>query len=644
MALAQPLLDLFGDAPHLFVLRGAEGVDVVLFAVTVVLAPPAVLWLAELAVGAVAARSRSWLHGTFLALLAWAVVVQLARPLASGAALMVPAALAGAGFGVLALRATVARLWLSFAAVAPLVFVLLFLLASPSARLIGGDRVGALGAPIGSPAPVVMIVLDELPTTSILGRDGTVDPDIVPNLADLAADALWFRNATTVSNYTWHAVPSLLTGMLPRDGTTPLADDHPQNLFTLLGAAYDLNVTESITRLCPTDLCATAPADRWDLLGDAMNVMRARLSWSGDAGDVFAGLVEPAAAPDDEFDQPLDELPTTERFVALLDGISDDPLALHYLHVLLPHQPFRYLPSGRTYERPAFVIGRDFDNWGDEEWPVALGRQRHLLQLRYTDALVGRVLDRLRALDLYDDALIVLTSDHGIAFRPGHPIRGVLEQTLTDEVLAELLWVPLLVKLPGQSGGEIVDDNVLLTDVLPTIAEVLDVGLPSPVDGRSVLSGDARGPAKPFRPSRAESTGIAVGDELEIDGTAGLRTVLGRAAGHFLADPGEPGRLWRVGPSSSLVGTSAADLPTVEVELPDAVRHFDPADGTAPALVRGHARGVQAGEPIAVAVNGVVAATGVAFVEGDRVSIAAIVDDHMLRPGANEITVHRIEP
>jgi hypothetical protein len=71
------------------------------------------------------------------------------------------------------------------------------------------------------------------------------------------------------------SVPSALTGLLPEDApTAPISAELPRNLFTLLGGSYDLDVHESVTNLCPTDLCASddgrGAVTRWrDALVDA---------------------------------------------------------------------------------------------------------------------------------------------------------------------------------------------------------------------------------------------------------------------------------------------------------------------------------------------------------------------------------------
>ena len=513
-AIAQPLLDVFGRAPDQFVFRAAEPATIVAFAVVVTLAGPIALWLVEVAAGLVDQRARQALHLVFLGGLVAAFVVQAARPLADGLVLYALGAGSGAAAVIVYRRFAVVRAWLAFAALAPVAFIGLFLLTSPTSRLL--DDVNSAGpGDVGNPVPVVMLVFDELPLASVVDEDGTIDAELFPNLAGLAAESTWFRNATTVSSSTWHAAPALVTGQLPDPDAAPIAADHPDSLFTLLGDDYDLNVVESVTRVCPTDVCDDVtvrgvPGGLRELLRDAGQVMRGRLSPSGDVSDAVAGMVDEGSSPErsePSGGEPSDdgfadfELDQPARFRAFTNGIVDDRPALHYLHVLLPHVPYRYLPSGARYPGPDPDLGRDGDQWTNEPWPVDLGRQRHLLQVGYVDALLGEVLDTLRDRGVYDDALIVVTSDHGISFRPGGPIRGLEGQTLADEVLADLAWAPLLVKQPGATTGTVDDANVLSIDVLPTIADVLDVDIPWEVDGQSALSD--RAPMGTSRSSRA---------------------------------------------------------------------------------------------------------------------------------------------
>ena len=66
--------------------------------------------------------------------------------------------------------------------------------------------------------PVVMVVFDELPLTSLLDGRGRIDRFRYPNFAALAGDSTWYANATTVSDSTKLAIPSILDGRLPKVG------------------------------------------------------------------------------------------------------------------------------------------------------------------------------------------------------------------------------------------------------------------------------------------------------------------------------------------------------------------------------------------------------------------------------------------
>jgi hypothetical protein len=657
-AIAQPLLDVFGRAPQQFAFRAAEPATIVAFPLVVALAGPLALWLVEVVAGLVHQRARQVLHLVFLGGLVAAFVVQAARPLADGLVLYALGAAAGAAAVLAHQQVGAVRAWLAFAALAPVAFVGLFLLSSPTSRLL--DDVDSAGpGDVGNPVPVVMLVFDELPLASVVDADGTIDAELYPNLAGLAAESTWFRNTTTVSSSTWHAAPALVTGQLPEADTAPIAADHPDSLFTLLGDGGEVNVVESVTRLCPTDVCddvtvTGAPGGLGELLRDAGRVMRARLSPSGDTSDAVAGMVEEGPPP--QRSEPPGEEPSEDpfadfgldqpaRFRAFTDRIVDDRPALYYLHVLLPHVPYRYLPSGAGYPAPDPDLGRDGDQWTGEPWPVDLGRQRHLLQVGYVDALLGEVLDTLRERGVYDDALIIVTSDHGISFRPLEPIRGLEGQALADDVLADLAWVPLLVKRPGTTTGTVDDANVLSIDVLPTIADVLDVDIPWEVDGQSALSDPRTDGHKPFVPSDVNDFGVAIGTELAVEDQADLADVLANGVDRFLGAVGDPMRWFRAGPRPDLVGTDIGAGSAVEASFVDVDPVVDRSTGTVPALLRGTVaagEGVEAGDVLAVAINGVVGGTSPAMAAGDGVTVAVVVSDELFRDGANEITVHRI--
>lgn len=667
LAVAQPLLDIFGRAPQQFAFRGVEGRAIVLFAVVVTFVPPVFLWVVEAAVDLFSTAVRQVLHLLLVAVLVVLFGLQLVAPWLGGVPRAVVAAALGAGAGWLHRRVAPARTWLAFMAVAPVVFLALFLVASPTAGLLNDPDAVALDAGVGSPAPVVMVVFDELPLTSLITADGEIDADLYPNFAGLAEGSHWFRNTTTVSSSTWYAVPALLTGQMVADGPAPIAADHPESLFTLLGDVYDLNVTESVTRVCPADICeVTAPeaGGGRQLLGDAIDVWTARVSWSGPGADPVAGLVEPEVEaageepPSEDEDEDEDEGESEEspfadfslnqpaRLDTFAEGVVDDRAALHYLHVLLPHVPYRYLPSGARYSGPDPDLGRIDDDWSDQAWLADLGRQRHLLQVGYVDALLGDIVEMLRSKGVYDDALLIVTSDHGISFEAGGPIRGIGGQDLDGGVLADVAWVPLFVKEPGQQTGSVSDENTSTLDVLPTVADVLEVETPWEVDGTSLLGPPREEVAKPFRPSEVHAFGVSALDPVDVSEASGFDVVVGRGVDRFLSSGDGQARWWSLGPQPELVGHPSHDVGSeVEADLVEP-GGFDLAAGAerVPALIRGGVEGLEPDDPLAVSVNGVVAATGLAYLEGDDTVFAVIVSDEHFVVGENTVTVHRLDP
>lgn len=100
-----------------------------------------------------------------------------------------------------------------------------------------------------------------------------------------------------------------------------------------------------------------------------------------------------------------------------------------------------------------------------------------------SDEAVGALLDALREKEIYDDALIVLLSDHGEGLRDhGEQEHGVL-------LYREALQVPLIVKLPrGERKGTRVPALAQLIDVLPTVAEITRITPPANLRGQSLRS------------------------------------------------------------------------------------------------------------------------------------------------------------
>nr|MBA3420522.1 sulfatase-like hydrolase/transferase [Thermoleophilaceae bacterium] len=525
-AVAQPLFDLLGRNAEFFATRGSEGLEIVGFGLVLALAPPALLLALELLAGAAYPGLRRPAHLTFVGALAAVLAVQVLKRIGDlGMALpLVVAVLGGAAVSVAYARTRGLRTFLTALAPAPLVFLVLFLAASPVARLVFASEASARAAGVTADAPVVFIIFDELPVTSLLDARGEIDARRYPSFASLARNSSWFPNATGVHDRTSKAVPAVLTGRRPRPGSLPIAADHPRSLFTLLGGSYRMNVFEEATSVCPDDLCHQGSREgglgrRTRSLASDLAVVFGHIAlpdelgaklpsvsegWEGFAGDDAGGEGEDgseagAGERPESGEDGVNDLARGltrglrggrdgrfDRFVASL-GSDDDRRALFFEHAFFPHAPFEHLPSGPRYLRDhrdaidGLVPPSGTEPLGDR-FAASQAYARHLLQVGYTDRLLGRVLDRLREQGLFDRSLIVVTADHGAIFRAGEDRRAVTERTFAD-----IASVPLLVKEPEQDESRRLDAYVQTTDVVPTIADVLGVRLPWRLDGRSAF-------------------------------------------------------------------------------------------------------------------------------------------------------------
>jgi hypothetical protein len=652
LAVAQPLFDLLGRNPEFFATRGSPPGDIVAFALLVTFAVPlAVLgleWLAGLIDEAVA-----WaVHLVCVAVLVGAIVLQAISLAGTVPALVVALGL-GAAAALAYVRLPAARTFLTVLGPAPVVFLVLFLVVSDVSDLVFPGSADVQAAHVRASAPVVLVIFDEFPVHSLMGADGRIDKRLYPNFARLAGDATWYRDTASVDQDTPYAVPAILDGRLPDQDRLPVAADHPENVFSLFGGRYQLHVSEDATALCAPSLCKDADrpgfSRRMRSLWDDLSLVYAHEVLPDDLerelpsvtetwGDFNGGLETGSAVADTRvvrretkrqryvrIHQNLAQ-GRPGRFEEFVDGIEGGRTPrLHLIHILLPHVPFQYLPSGRFYRRTPkeALTGLDGRPGYGSPFVVEQAYQRHLLQLQATDRLLGKLLDRLHEVGIYNRAVVGVVADHGMSFRLGHDRRLVRAGNVQD-----IAPVPFFLKAPGQKRGRISDRRLQTVDVLPTIADTLGVKIPWKVDGRSALA--------PPKPRRREIIAKKFKHTYLVD-TPGYdsakRAALARKIRLFGGD------IYAFGPRPDLIGRSAPGGGHTVV--------VDPGSGFVPAHVAGTipdgTRG--GGRTVAVAVNGRVVATGVTFtLEGaDEEQYSVIAPERAFKAGRNRIQLLLVE-
>jgi hypothetical protein len=480
------------------------------------------------------------------------------------------------------------------------------------------DDRDAEAAAKGKP-PVVLLMLDEFPTDLLLGADGRIDAGRYPAFADLTRSGYWFPNATTTFDSTTQAIPQILDGRLPRAGVSPDYVGHPQSLYDVFGRrGYAIRRVEAATSVCPPRWCLGARRGRPAILPQLQKGRRERL-------ERFLGSIRP----------------------------TDEP-TLWVGHILLPHGPYMFLPSGRqtraSWSDP--IPGMNSTPGFYSDYLALHAQQRLQLQIGFVDRELGRLLARMRREGTFDKSLIVVTADHGISSESGVASRRSTDMRNIDE----LAPVPLFVKAPRQQRGKVLRSYVRTTDVAPTIADLVNARLPYRADGRSAFSRAVRS-RRGAMVIRRDFRGRLRISARELERR---RSVLLRARLRRFGSGDWDSLYTGIGPSRELIGRPVAELPRAaapkglqaRIANKAAIRAVRRDSLVRPTQIAGTIRsdGTRETRPIAVAVNGTIEATAVSFhlrvpqAQSDRAgeSFAVMVPERSIRPGRNRVEVFEI--
>jgi arylsulfatase A-like enzyme/tetratricopeptide (TPR) repeat protein len=304
-----------------------------------------------------------------------------------------------------------------------------------------GSRPDTGRLPAGT--PVVLISVDTLRADHLPAYGyGAV---ATPALDRLRADAILFRNAWSPAPLTLPSHVTMLTGLLP-----------PQHgVRANAGFTYRGGAASSLPGLLKARGYATGAAV-------SSYVLRADTGMAP-LFDFYEDGIDPSAGGAFAEYQRRGDV-TSALAQEWVDAHRGAPFFL-FLHLYEPHVP---------YDPPEPFRSRYPSPYDGE--------------IVSADAIVGRLLDHLRAQGLYDRALVIFTSDHGEGLgQHGEDQHSIL-------LYAEALRVPLLVKLPGRArAGETIDTPAQLADLLPTVAQLLGLTAPADIAGRSLLDPAAAG-------------------------------------------------------------------------------------------------------------------------------------------------------
>jgi tetratricopeptide (TPR) repeat protein len=276
-----------------------------------------------------------------------------------------------------------------------------------------------------SGAPVILISIDTLRADHLpaYGYKGVA----TPNIDKLRGDGILFTHAYSHVPLTLPSHVSILTGELPPDN----------GVRNNIGFPFDAAKHPTLPQLLKKNGYATGAAVSAYVLRGNTGLAAAFDAYDDDvavtAGEALGKLRRPG----------IETEAVAERWI---DGHANEPF-FYFLHLFEPHAPY--------------------DSYDG--------------QIAAADAIIGKFIDHLKSVGIYDRAIVVLLSDHGEGLgQHGEDEHGIF-------LYMEDIHVPLILKLPGsRQANSSVDAPAQLIDVFPTLASLTGVEA-QPGKGHSLL-------------------------------------------------------------------------------------------------------------------------------------------------------------
>ena len=390
----------------------------------------------------------------------------------------------------------------------------------------------------------LFIMIDDLRSAglSIYGHEDTV---VAPTLERLAAEGVVFENAYANFPSCGASRASLFTGLRPTIGRftnyAARIDVDAPDATTLPGYLKDNGYfTMSLGKIFHArgDTDHAWSVTPWDAKYEGNNATSYMDYQDPDNVEAYLtscekrGICSPTGTgkgpawesvdvPDDAY---IDGKTAVAAIEALEQFKADDQKFFLAVGFVKPHLPFT--PPKKywdLYERDGIAMSGAPDkpvaapreawhpsgesrDWYDgipeipEPWvqnfPDELSRTfRHgyYASTSFADAQVGRVLDALERLDLADNTVVILSSDHGWSLGDHtlwnkHSLFNVATQS------------PLIVRAPGAAASERVSGVVEYLDIYPTVVELAGLPKPDHLQGKSFAE-NLREPSAPTKPA-----------------------------------------------------------------------------------------------------------------------------------------------
>jgi arylsulfatase A-like enzyme len=318
--------------------------------------------------------------------------------------------------------------------------------------------------------------------------------DTTPNIDELAKEGALFKTCIAQSSWTRPSVASLFTSLYPSmhlaytvnqrlpEYLTTMAEVLKGKGYTTCGISANLILKEEFGYSQGFDyynvetqesIYACFCSKRKDLLFGMLG------EW------LFKRMFKPYDAVEIDCDL------LTQKALNWIEKKGGSPFFL-YLHYMDPHAPYNPPESyermySEDYKGKKYRMGEviRLKKMGREISPKELQNiiDRYDGEITFMDEYIGKLINALKEMQLFENTLLVFTADHGEAFFEHN------DTTHGQSLYNELIHVPLIITYPKLiKRNTVIDTPVAMIDIMPTIMEVLNIPCFNEMQGKSFLT------------------------------------------------------------------------------------------------------------------------------------------------------------
>ncbi|MBW8002791.1 MAG: sulfatase-like hydrolase/transferase [Planctomycetes bacterium] len=295
----------------------------------------------------------------------------------------------------------------------------------------------------------IIIISMDTTRADFISAYGKSPVEITPNIDALASEGVLCENAISPIPFTLPAHASMMTGTIPA-------------YHGVLDNSYYKLSEENVT-------------------------LAERLKEKGFVTAAFVStfILKSNFGLDQGFDIYEDDFTDLRNTIGINERRAEETTA-HAIEWLVEHKDEKnfifvhYYDPHYAYDAPE-PFGSKFKE-ALSDTPQILNYAAYAGEIAYTDHCIGKIIEKLKELDLYDSTLICVTSDHG------ESLREHKENTHGFFIYRPTAWVPLIFKIPGLKEPVKIENRVGIVDIVPTICSLLGIKIKEPIQGKDLTA------------------------------------------------------------------------------------------------------------------------------------------------------------